>query len=89
MSRLKRLLHISTPSTCNTQQNPVQACRGVAQHTHTTQQAYAELRDLVLEVMVLVGEPPADWQYHVDTALADPVDALVSYSALKRELKKR
>lgn len=43
------------------------------------------LRELVLEVMELVGEPPADWQYHVDAALADPVDALTCYKAIKRE----
>lgn len=47
------------------------------------------LRDLVLEVMVLVGEPQSDWQYHIDLALADPVDALVSYTALKRELQQQ
>jgi hypothetical protein len=38
MSRLKSLLRVSGPSTCNTQQVPVQDCRGVAQHTHATQQ---------------------------------------------------
>jgi hypothetical protein len=40
MGRLKRLLHVSYPSTCNTQQNKVpmvQACRAVAQHTQHTQ----------------------------------------------------
>jgi hypothetical protein len=46
----------------------------------------AVLRDLVLEVMVLVGELPADWQYYVDLALIDPVNALTCYTALKREL---
>ena len=39
MSRLKRLLRVSGPSTCNTQLIPVQACKAVAQHVHTTQQA--------------------------------------------------
>ena len=38
MSRLKSLLHVATPSTCNTQQNLMQVCRTVAQHTHSTQQ---------------------------------------------------
>ena len=38
MSRLKDLLRVATPSTCNTQQTSVQACKAVAQHTHTTQQ---------------------------------------------------
>lgn len=47
----------------------------------------AVLRDLVLEVMVLVGEPQGDWKYHVDLALADPIDAMTCYSALKRELQ--
>jgi hypothetical protein len=44
------------------------------------------LRDLVLEVMAMVGEPRADWQSYVDAALADPVDAMVCYSALRSEL---
>lgn len=61
----------------------------VAQHMHTTQQANAELHNLVLEVMVLVGESPADWQYHVDTALAEPVDAMTCYTTLKSELQPR
>lgn len=39
MSRLKRLLHVSGPSTCNTQQPSVQACKAVAQQMHTAQQA--------------------------------------------------
>jgi hypothetical protein len=38
MSRLKRLLHVAGPSPCNTQQTTVQACNGVAQHAHSTQQ---------------------------------------------------
>lgn len=38
MSRLKSLLRVSGPSTCNTQQIPVQACKAVPQHMHTTQQ---------------------------------------------------
>ena len=38
MSRLKRLLHVSNPSTCNTQQVHVQPCKAVAQHMHTAQQ---------------------------------------------------
>jgi hypothetical protein len=44
------------------------------------------LRLLVLEVMVLVNEPQADWQYYVDDALADPVDAMTCYKALKRDI---
>lgn len=44
------------------------------------------LRNLVLEVMALVNEPEADWQYHVDLALADYDDGLVCYTSLKREL---
>lgn len=87
MSRLKSLLHVATPSTRNTQQNPVQVCKVVAQQIHTTQQAHSVLRDLVLDVMVLVGEPPADWQGYIDAALADPDDAMTCYASLKRELQ--
>lgn len=39
MSRLKMLLRDANPSTRNTQQPAVQACKAVAQLTHTTQQA--------------------------------------------------
>ena len=39
MSRLKALLHVARARECNTQQTSVQACKAVAQHTHTTQQA--------------------------------------------------
>ena len=45
------------------------------------------LRNLVLEVMVLVNEPKEDWQYHVDFALSDPIDAMTCYASLKRELQ--
>jgi hypothetical protein len=38
MSRLKDLLRVATPSLCNKQQTVLQACAGVAQHTHGTQQ---------------------------------------------------
>jgi hypothetical protein len=38
MSRLKDLLRVATPSLCNKQQTVLQACAGVAQHTHCTQQ---------------------------------------------------
>ncbi len=43
MSRLKRLLHVANPSMCNTQQNSVQPCKVVAQHTHTAQQALLQV----------------------------------------------
>ena len=38
MSRLKALLRVSGPSTCNTQQTHVPVCKPVAQHAHTKQQ---------------------------------------------------
>jgi len=41
MSRLKALLRVSSPSTCNAQQTTVQPCMAVAQHTQTTQQPAA------------------------------------------------
>ena len=43
MSRLKRLLHVAIPSTCNTQQKLMQVCRPVAQHAHNTQQAMIDV----------------------------------------------
>ena len=41
MSRLRELLRVATPSTRNTQHDPAQACMGVAQQVHTTQQENA------------------------------------------------
>jgi hypothetical protein len=38
MSRLKELLRCAPPSTCNTQQQGVQPCTGIAQHAHSAQQ---------------------------------------------------
>jgi hypothetical protein len=38
MSRLKALLRVATPSPCNKQQIVLQACAGVAQRMHGTQQ---------------------------------------------------
>ena len=41
MSRLRELLRVATPSTRNTQQDPVHACMGVAQQVRTSQQDIA------------------------------------------------
>ncbi|MFZ2541126.1 MAG: hypothetical protein WAW75_05050 [Gallionella sp.] len=51
-----------------------------------TQQA--QLRNLVLEVMELVGEPKEDRQYHLDLALSDPIAALECYRSLMKRITK-
>jgi len=94
MSRLKSLLHVATPSTCNTQQNPMQVCKTVAQHTHSTQQAEidvetrcslhreAELKRLVLLVSDHHSFSQEDYEEALTHALSDPVDALTCFASL-------
>jgi len=94
MSRLKSLLHVATPSTCNTQQNPMQVCRTVAQHTHSTQQTIIdietrcslhqeeELRRLVRLVSDHHGFSQEDYEEALTHALRDPVNALTCFTSL-------
>jgi len=94
MSRLKSLLHVATPSTCNTQQNPMQVCRTVAQHAHSTQQAAIdvetrcslhqeeELRRLVRLVSDHHGFSQEEHEEALTHALSDPVDALTCFASL-------
>ena len=94
MSRLKSLLHVATPSTCNTQQKLVQVCRTVAQHTHSTQQVAidvetrcslhqeAELRRLVRLVSDHYNFSEENYEEALTHALHDPINALTCFSAL-------
>ena len=98
MSRLKSLLHVATPSTCNTQQNQMQVCRTVAQHTHITQQTAIdietrcslhqeeELRRLVRLVSNHHGFSQEDYEEALTHALADPVNALICFTSLARKV---
>ncbi len=97
MSRLKSLLHVATPSTCNTQQNPMQVCRTVAQHAHITQQTAidietrcslhreAELKRLVRFVSNYHGFSQEDYEEALAHALRDPVNALTCFTSLARQ----
>ena len=97
MSRLKSLLHVATPSTCNTQQNPMQVCRTVAQHTHSTQQAEIdietrcslhreeELRRLVRLVSDHHGFSQEDYEEALMFALGDQVSALICFASLAHQ----
>jgi len=94
MSRLKRLLHVATPSTCNTQQNLMQVCKAVAQHTHSTQQAAidvetrcslhreAELKRLVRLVSDHHSFSQEDYEEALEVALRDPINALTCFTSL-------
>ncbi len=96
MSRLKSLLHVATPSTCNTQQNLLQVCRTVAQHAHITQQAAidvetrcslhheAELKRLVLLVSDHHGFSQEDYDEALTHALRNPISALTCFTSLVR-----
>jgi len=98
MSGLKSLLHVATPSTCNTQQNPMQVCKTVAQHTHTAQQAEIdvetrcslhqeeELRRLVRLVSDHHGFSQEDYEEALTHALRDPVNALTCFAALAHKV---
>jgi len=91
------LLHVATPSTCNTQQNPMQVCRTVAQHAHITQQAAIdsetqcslhqeeELRRLVRLVSDHHGFSQVDYEEALTHALRDPVNALTCFASLARK----
>jgi len=97
MSRLKSLLHVATPSTCNTQQNPMHVCRTVAQHTHSTQQAIIdaetrcalhqeeELRRLVRLVSDHHGFSQEDYEEALTHALHDPISALTCFTSLAKK----
>ncbi len=97
MSRLKRLLRVATPSTRNMQQNPLQVCMTVAQHTHSTQQAAidietrcslhreAELKRLILLVSGHQGFSQEDYEEALTHALRDPISALTCFAALARQ----
>ncbi len=88
------MLHVATPSTCNTQQNPMQVCRTVAQHTHSTQQAAidvetrcslhreAELKRLVRLVADFHSFSQEDYEEAMTNDLADPVNALTCFADL-------
>lgn len=94
MSRLKRLLHVATPSTCNTQQNSMHMCRSVAQHMHSTQQTgidnktqcafhqEEELRRLVQLVSDHHNFTREDYEEALETALADFDSAMICYTSL-------
>ena len=91
------MLHVATPSTCNTQQNPVQVCTSVAQHTHSTQQAIIdteplcslyqeeELRRLVRLVSDHHGFNKENYEEALETALADFDSAMICYTSLAKK----
>jgi hypothetical protein len=97
MSRLKSLLHVANPSTCNTQQKLVQVCTSVAQHTHSTQQIIIdaetgcslhqeeELRRLVRSVSNYHSFSQEDYEEALTHALGDPVNALTCFTSLARK----
>ena len=93
MGRLKRLLHVSYPSTCNTQQinvRMVQACRAVAQHTQHTQLTFTlsqkvELIQLVSLVADFHQFSNDDRQEALDIALTDPTNSIVCFTSLAKK----
>ena len=91
------MLHVATPSTCNTQQNPMQVCTTVAQHEHSTQQVSIdaetrcslhreeELRRLVRLVSEYQSFSQEDYEEALTHALRDPISALTCFTALVRK----
>jgi hypothetical protein len=87
-------LHVATPSNCNTQQNPAQVCRVVAQHAHSTQQAAidvetrcslhreVEIRRLIRLVCDHHSFSQEEYEEALTHALRDPVDALTCFASL-------
>lgn len=60
MSRLKTLLRVANPSTCNTQQPLLQPCKAVAQHVHTTQQKLLHVAHASTGTTQQLATSPAD-----------------------------
>jgi len=81
MSRLKSLLHVATPSTCNTQQVVINA------ETRCTLHQNEELKRLVCLVSDHHGFSEEDYEEALTHAMADPVNALNCFTSLTLDLK--
>ena len=84
MSRLKKLLHVSTPSTGNTQQPMVHVCNGVAQHAHTTQQG------CVIGVATITAKQEASiraWLAHIEETDADIIGEIIDRCRHSRDAR--
>jgi hypothetical protein len=91
MSRLKALLHVATPSTCNMQQTALHACRGVAQRVKHVQQHAVSTQWQEFEALLAIVAPAYDTPAHEvewarEAARGDLDAALVSYRELAAQV---
>lgn len=89
MSRLRELLRVASPSTRNTQQQDVQACREGAQRLHTAQQAelMREFECLLAVVGPAYRTPPPQYREIRETARCDIYAALSAYREMAAQLE--
>lgn len=89
MSRLRALLHVATPSTCNTQHQPVQRCTPVASSVHTPQQTTQQWQEFVRLLSVVgpaYGTPADQYSLIREIAQSDLAAALTCYRELAARL---
>ena len=95
MSRLRELLRVATPSTRNTQHDPVQTCMAVAQQVHITQQdnaigrtqlAMNEFEALLSIVGPAYRTPAHEYALLRELARNDLPAALAAYRDMARQI---
>ena len=96
MSRLKALLRVAPPSTCNTQHNLLHRRTPVAQHAHTTQQPgsdatlaadWREFERLLAIVGAAYRTPVHEYELMRETAGHDFPTALMCYELMAAQIR--
>lgn len=91
MSRLRKLLRVACPSTRNTQQQDVQACREGAQHLHSAQHAelMREFESLLAIVCPANDTPEHEYPVIRQAATNDLPAAILSYRGMADKIRER
>ena len=94
--QIEKFVASSPPSTCNTQQRPVQVCSTVAQHKHSTQQTKTDIEarckkhreDELKRLVHLIADhhmfTQADRDEAMYFAMLDQASALTCFTSLAR-----
>ena len=84
------MLRVAPPSTCNTQQDPLQVCMAVAQRVHTTQHAdMIEFESLLAIVAPSYKTPAHELDEIREAAKADLVAAICAYRLMARHIERK
>ena len=81
MGRLRDLLHVASPSTCNMQQNILDEKRLCNLHQEE------ELQRLIRLISDYHNFSQEDYEEALEVALSDPVEALTCFTSLARSAK--